>query len=71
MIQWSKTAEVTPEPGRELIAKNTQKKIWDKYSGKKCELFIFAEIERELIQDGLMHDNYDLWAYTDEADNHE
>ena len=72
MINWQLSIESTPEPGREVILKNTTKVIFDKASGSRCKITKYsAEDEKKDIADALNVYDFDLWAYTDEGDQHE
>ena len=68
MIKWNKSAEVTPEPGREVILKNSTKTIFDKATGTRCKVQIFSvEESAQDIFDGLDLYGFDQWVYADEV----
>ena len=72
MINWQLSKESTPEPGREVILKNTTKVIFDKPSGSRCKIMKYSKGDpKQDIADGLEVYDFDLWAYTDEGDQHE
>lgn len=69
MIQWNSTFEITPEAGKEIIAKNPLKPISNGSSAKQCKIMKFApHFNNELIKDLMLEggDNLTLWSYTDE-----
>ena len=73
MINWLSSDVTTPDLDREVILKNSTKIIFDKPSGSRCELVKFNSTGwcAEEVYDYLGLHLYDLWAYTDEGDQHE
>lgn len=72
MINWQMTSVNTPEPNREIIAKNSTKVIFEKDSGSRCKITKFSNDDSALdIMEGLELHGFDLWAYTDEGDQYE
>lgn len=72
MINWLSSDVTTPDPGRSIVAKNSTKIIFDKASGGRCLTVVCSPYDtKEDIADTLEMHGYDLWAYTDEGDQHE
>lgn len=69
MITWNSTFKITPDAGREIIAKNPLKPVSSNSSAKQCKVMKFApHFDSELIKDLMIEggDNLTLWAYTDD-----
>jgi len=66
MIEWLTTNINTPEPGREIIAKNPLKPAGYSSSSKQCKIMKFnPTFKEDLIAEIMDQEGYTLWSYTE------
>ena len=67
MIKWTKTTESTPDAGREVVVKNTTKKLFGYDDDTRCRIVKFSPVDdKQAVFDWMDAEGFDLWAYADE-----